>query len=80
MSVGRLKGTIAKGASLTGEARIKCGSYTGEEYEGSYSITPTSTRQILQTNERVCLANIAIEPIPSNYGLITYDGTVITVS
>lgn len=80
MSVGRLKGTLNEGSTLIGETRIKCGSYTGEEYEGAYTVTPSSERQILKTNERVCLGNIAIEPVPSNYGLITYDGTVITVS
>ena len=50
------------------------------EYEGSYEVTPTAEEQTLQTANKVLAADIVINPIPSNYGLITWDGTVINVS
>ena len=51
-----------------------------EEYEGEYTVTPTQVRQVLSTDRKVMTGDITIEPIPSNYGLITWDGSSITVS
>lgn len=49
-------------------------------YEGETEITPSETEQILQTKNFRMTANITINPIPPNYGLITWDGSTITVS
>ena len=49
-------------------------------YEGATEITPSETEQILQTKNFRMTDNITINPIPSNYGLITWDGSTITVS
>ena len=49
-------------------------------YEGDYNITPTEEEQVLNTDGLMMLANVVIGMIPENYGLITYDGTKITVS
>lgn len=51
-----------------------------EEYSGDYEITPTTEPQILQTEEKHMKQNVVINPIPNNYGLITYNGYGITVS
>ena len=53
---------------------------TQSDYDGPYEITPTNQAQILSTADKVLEADIVIEPIPSNYGLITWNGTVINVS
>lgn len=50
------------------------------EYEGSYDFTPTEDMQILNTKDKQTRENIVINPIPQNYGLITYNGSTITVS
>ena len=50
------------------------------EYDGDYDITPTSTAQVFQTNGKKITHDFIVEPIPSNYGLITWDGSTITVS
>lgn len=50
------------------------------EYEGPYEVTPSGETQTLATAARVLVENIIINPIPSNYGLITWNGSVITVS
>ena len=52
----------------------------GETYEGPYEFTPTQETQTAQTANKVLLENIVINPIPQNYGLITWNGAVITVS
>ena len=49
-------------------------------YTGSYTVIPTSGEQILQTQGMSMTDNIVIEPIPSNYGLITWNGSFLTVS
>ena len=50
------------------------------EYEGAYEVTPTQSAQVLPTEHRSMAQNVVINPIPSNYGLITWDGSVLTVS
>ena len=52
----------------------------GETYDGPYEFTPTQETQTAQTTDKVLLENIIIHPIPQNYGLITWNGSVITVS
>lgn len=49
-------------------------------YTGSHEFTPSSSTQTIPIANKASLADIVINPIPSNYGLITYDGSVITVS
>ena len=51
-----------------------------EHYHGSYEITPSSTAQVVPIVGLVADDNIVIDPIPNNYGLITWNGSVITVS
>lgn len=54
--------------------------YSAPVYTGATTVTPSAETQILQTANRTVTENITINPIPSNYGLITWDGTVLTVS
>ena len=53
---------------------------TTDPYEGAYEVTPTTEAQILPTALKNLTDNIVINPIPSNYGLITWDGSTLTVS
>ena len=64
------------GAALAVGAEI----YTSSAYHGDYSVTPTNHAQTLPTSGHTLRGDIVIEPIPSNYGLITYNGSTITVS
>ena len=52
----------------------------GDPYRGETVITPTEERQTLQTTGLIMPADVIIEPIPSNYGRITWDGATLTVS
>ena len=59
---------------------VETGYVNGNPYEGEYVFTPSDEEQIIQTNNKVLLDNITINPIPSNYGKITYNGRTLTVS
>lgn len=49
-------------------------------YSGTIDITPTEEAQTIPTSGYMMQTDIVVEPIPSNYGLITWDGTTLTVS
>lgn len=51
-----------------------------DPYDGPYEVTPSAETQVLQTADRRATENIVVNPIPKNYGLITYNGYEITVS
>lgn len=51
-----------------------------DSYKGSYTVTPNKNRQVLKTSGLMASEDITVEPIPSNYGLITWNGAFITVS
>lgn len=51
-----------------------------DEYAGAYSITPSSQTQTLQTEGLMMAYDLVIDPIPDNYGLITWNGSTLTVS
>lgn len=51
-----------------------------DPYSGDYEITPSSEVQTLQTNGKRMTADVVINPIPQNYGLITWNGSFLTVS
>ena len=50
------------------------------DYEGPYEVTPAAEAQVLPTRNKTLDGDITIKPIPNNYGLIIWDGSVITVS
>lgn len=49
-------------------------------YTGATEVTPTQEEQVLLTRNLIVPDHIKVNPIPSNYGLITYNGSIITVS
>ena len=49
-------------------------------YEGAVTVTPSTREQVLPTHGLTVEQDIHIMPIPNNYGLITWDGSTLTVS
>lgn len=49
-------------------------------YDGAYEVTPTQETQVLDTALKAMSGNVIVKPIPSNYGLITWNGNTLTVS
>lgn len=67
-------------ASFDVDMKIIVNEVIGDKYLGPYSVTPTQAEQILETKNLVTTDNITIAAIPSNYGLIAWNGSVLTVS
>ena len=69
-------------SNITAEATLTTAVSFGDYdyYSGAVEVTPSTATQTLHTAGKVVLDNITINPIPSNYGLITWDGAVLTVS
>lgn len=78
-SQGSLRGLISGASALIGSMsvpeRVETLPFTGE-----YSYTPSNAEQVIEINGLRATSNITIEPIPENYGLITWDGATLTVS
>lgn len=51
-----------------------------DPYEGEYSITPSAEEQTIAIQGKWARRDIVVQPIPSNYGLITWNGAILTVS
>lgn len=49
-------------------------------YTGDYDFTPSEQTQVISGKGLVLTDNIAIQPIPTNYGKLTWNGSVLTVS
>lgn len=49
-------------------------------YDGPVRVTPGPTPQTLSTTGKVMDEDITIGAIPSNYGLITWNGSFLTVT
>lgn len=49
-------------------------------YSGPFEVTPGDTAQTLSTADTAVRRDIIINPIPSNYGKIAWNGAVLTVS
>lgn len=86
---GELSGTLTSGGTISGTLSAVQdiqGSLTIPEYvlppvySGDYEVTPSAETQTLETDSLYMRGNITINPIPSNYGLITWNGSTLTVS
>ncbi len=49
-------------------------------YYGEYEVTPADEAQTLATAGKRLAYDVTVNPIPSNYGKITWNGSVLTVS
>lgn len=48
-------------------------------YEGEYEFTPSEQTQVIDMSGQRAKQNIIINPIPSNYGRVTWNGTSLTI-
>ena len=77
-----LDGELSLNIPMDGEVGIitKVVEHDLPTYTGETVITPSTSEQVLNTADKVVTRNIVINPIPSNYGLITWNGSTLTVS
>ena len=72
--------TVGGGVELDGSLEPPVAYLPVNPYLGPYEVTPTMEEQVLETNGHSMTANVVVHKIPSNYGLITYDGSKLVVS
>lgn len=51
-----------------------------QTYTGEYEVTPSAETQTLDTTGLRLTRPVTVNPIPQNYGLITWNGSFLTVS
>lgn len=51
-----------------------------DEYDGPYEATPTEDAQTFATTGKLMVREFTVNPIPSNWGLIIWNGSTLTVS
>ena len=73
-----LSGTISAVGGLSGTLSAGRGG-APDIYDGAYEVTPGEEDVVLQTNGFLMTDNVTVEKIPSNYGRIAWNGSVITV-
>ena len=84
----RITGVLAEIGSIDGllsdkvniSASLSIPEFVNSYYEGDYQVTATDEAQIISTQGLVMRDNLTINPIPSNYGKITWNGSTLTVS
>lgn len=74
-----ISGTLAHMGTVSGTITVG-GAGDLPEYDGPYEVTPTTEAQTLATANTAVTDNIIIHPIPPNYGLISWNGSTLTVS
>lgn len=82
----RIQGDSVHLLSVDGDKPLKLsqinvgGGGSRPHYHGETEFVPTNAYQTIPTAGLLVDADIVIDPIPSNYGLITWNGSVLTVS
>ena len=74
-----LSGVLTAGATLSGSLSITRG-VNPDVYDGAYEIIPSPYEVTLPTEGLMMSHDVVIQPIPSYYGLISWNGSVLTVS
>lgn len=79
--IGLLTGHLTPTGQLTGVIeRLSGGGGDVPIYAGPYEATPTQETQVIPVLGYQMAQDFVVNPIPSNYGLITYNGFELTVS
>lgn len=73
-----LEGSLSSAVTLLGNLTIPTSA--SQIYDGEYEFTPTEQTQVIAIEYKEALQDIVINPIPQNYGRITYNGISIRVS
>ena len=51
-----------------------------ERYDGPYTVTPAGQAQTFATAGKLMTEDITVNAIPGQYGLVTWNGSTLTVS
>ena len=73
-------GDMDVGGSFSGELGTYQKVVEVDVYTGPTTATPGDEQQVFLTKDLMLPENFVVEKIPSNYGKITWNGSVLTVS
>ena len=71
---------LATGKDPTISLSATGGGGTVPPYSGPYTATPSNSVQVFAVDGKKMMQDFTVNPIPSNYGLITWNGSTLTVS
>lgn len=77
--IGELVGELSPSSALEGTLSPFSAAYY-PPWDGPAEYTPSTEAQTVAVGGHVMEGDLTINPIPSNYGLITWDGSTLTVS
>lgn len=80
MSCCRFKASFAEADNLSANFGEITEVISGDVYDGPYTVTPGEARIVLDTGRKNMAQDLVVEPIPSNYGKITWNGETLSVS
>lgn len=75
-----LDGELCLETVLDGEGTVVIRAIGGDYYTGPTVFTPTNEVQRIATKDLAMPDDVTINAIPDNYGLISWDGSTLTVS
>ena len=77
---GHITGKLSGIGHITGELSVPDSVDGTRPYEGDYTVTPQPYEQVFPTRGKRMVHDLTVEAIPNNYGLITWNGSALTVS
>ena len=77
--VRRISASARVADGLKGSATISKSGGAVNYYDGAYEFTPGAEAQTIEIGGLTARENIIIDPIPSNYGLVEWNGITLTV-
>ena len=80
LSVDDGEGRLSLASSGDTRIAVKSDYVSSKPYDGSYGAVPSVEAQVFGTAGRLMERDFVVAPIPSNYGLVEYDGTGLSVS
>ena len=77
-----LSGNLRSSQAFTLSGQLLCSTVDRQSipYAGPYVVTPNLSTQTLLTENMRLTGNVVVNPIPPNYGLITWNGSFLKVS
>ena len=71
--------TVGGSVELDGSLEPPVAYLPTNPYMGPYTVTPGEEEQVLATEGMSMTGDVTVEPIPSNYGRIAWNGAAIMV-
>ena len=72
--------SVSQGSVRAALADMAHVDYPAVFYTGEYVVIPSGEQQTIPINGKIANRDITIEPIPHNYGLVSWNGAYLTVS